>query len=233
MLPTPLHFHLRQVRFALKLPFTGQRQHTWRYWQSVLNAGYMLDAPHPWMAWDAVAFITAHLPPCPRVFEYGSGASTLYWLSLGARVVSVEHDRAWHAIIRARLPAGAPVDFRQVDADDVPTDATVDAADPAAYRSGQVLHVGMRFERYVRQIDAFPDASFDLVVIDGRARTSCIAHSVAKVKPGGLLVLDDADRVRYTERTAPLLAGFECHVFRGARPSNPAFEQTNVYRKAA
>ena len=42
-----------------------------------------------------------------------------------------------------------------------------------------------------------PDASLDLVVVDGRARVECARRAMPKVKPGGLLLLDDTSRERY------------------------------------
>ncbi len=58
----------------------------------------------------------------------------------------------------------------------------------------------MSFEKYVRSIDRFIDKSLDLVIIDGRARLSCITHALKKIRPGGYLMLDDSERERYIIR---------------------------------
>jgi hypothetical protein len=47
--------------------------------------------------------------------------------------------------------------------------------------------------RYVAVAADFPDDSLDFVVIDGRYRTHCIRQSLGKLKPGGLLLVDDAN----------------------------------------
>ena len=66
-----------------------------------------------------------------------------------------------------------------------------------AGRTGaDVRHVA-DWDAYVHAIDAEPDASFDVIAVDGRKRVPCLLQAIRKVKPGGLLVLDDAQRERY------------------------------------
>ena len=46
---------------------------------------------------------------------------------------------------------------------------------------------------YAAQIDGFPDAWFDFILIDGAERNACIRAATRKVRPGGWIVLDNAD----------------------------------------
>lgn len=87
----------------------------------------------------------------------------------------------------------------------------------------------MNFQRYASQIDKYPDQHFDLVIVDGRARPSCLMHGVPKVKVGGMLVLDNADRDYYLARTHPFLKEFAPYRFRGMAPGSAVYTQTNVY----
>ena len=57
---------------------------------------------------------------------------------------------------------------------------------------------------YASVIDRFPDGYFGLVFVDGRSRPSCVKHSIPKIKSGGFLILDDADR-NYYKRAKELL----------------------------
>jgi len=50
---------------------------------------------------------------------------------------------------------------------------------------------------YYHVCDEFPDEFFDLIVVDGRNRKGCIAHSIPKLKSGGILMLDNAEREHY------------------------------------
>jgi hypothetical protein len=73
------------------------------------------------------------------------------------------------------------------------------------------------FAAYVAAIDAFPDGFFDLVVVDGRSRAACLDRAVPKIRPGGMLVLDDADRPEYADAIAEL-PPWPRRDFRGLRP---------------
>ena len=52
-------------------------------------------SPLPWYTYGAIHFLQGRLQPSMRVFEYGSGNSTLWYASRVDRVVSVDHDPAW------------------------------------------------------------------------------------------------------------------------------------------
>ena len=39
----------------------------------------------------------------------------------------------------------------------------------------------------------------DVIAVDGRDRVNCVKHAMPKLKPGGVLVLDDSHRPRYRE----------------------------------
>ncbi len=167
-----------------------------------------------------------------RVFEYGSGGSTLFWLSNGCSCVSVEHDPDWYGRIRELIPETFPLDYRLVPPE--PAAATrekPDPADPDSYLSDDADFAGRSFRNYVSQIDSFPDGSFDIVLIDGRARPSCIKHSAGKVMVGGLLVLHNADRQYYTRNIHSYLDGYTAARFHGAVPSLTWFTVTDVYTR--
>ena len=47
-------------------------------------------------------------------------------------------------------------------------------------------------------INKYPDQQFDVILIDGRERVGCFSNSIDKLKKGGIIVLDDSFRIRYT-----------------------------------
>jgi hypothetical protein len=170
----------------------------------------------PWWPYDAVAWVAANLPPAPRVFEYGSGGSTLWLEDLGADVTTVEHDAQWHKQVAAALGPGTRLLFQPPQQSGVVTDD----------------HRPEFFDAYAAAIDGEPDASLDLVIIDGRARVECARHAMTKVKPDGLLLLDDTDRAGHRPVVA-LLHAWERHVFTGLKPGQRAPAQTSVWRRPA
>jgi hypothetical protein len=211
-----------------------QRKHLVR-WLRSLRRGYLLDEPSPWITFDAIDYISDFIArqrgAAPlRVFEYGSGGSTRFWQAHGAECVSIEHDPEWFATVHSRIDP-ARVEHRLVTTEPAEGDAGGDPADPTAYVSGGSGFRGQTFRRYVGAIDAFPDAYFTIVLIDGRARPSCVKHAGPKIRPGGLLVLDNAELEYYTRQTGPYLRDFRGIEFRGALPTTLAFTQTNVYVK--
>jgi len=211
----------------------GQSRHIIR-WLKSLRKNYLLDEASPWLTFDSIIFLRQRLRRGAQVFEYGSGGSTLFWLKSGAACVSVEHDPNWYALVRRLLPAAPAVDYRLVPPE--PSNDVAGALDPANpdhYVSADPAFRGLVFREYVSQIDVFPDGYFDVVLIDGRARPSCIKHSVRKVRAGGLLILDNADLGYYLVQTAPLLEKFEPKVFFGAGPATPAMWKTNTYIRSS
>jgi hypothetical protein len=222
---------LTEAKYFATLALSGERRHALP-WLRSLSRGYLLDAPSPWINFEAIAAIRARLAPGMRVFEYGSGGSTLYWASCGAELVSVEHDPEWYEVVRGRLRPGARVDLRLVEPEPYdPRADGLDPTDPLAYTSSDAPFRGRTFRRYVTQIDAFPDGWFDLVLVDGRARPSCLRHAAPKVKPGGMLVLDNADRELYLARTGDTLGPFRRETHVGVGPLNPFRWRTDVYLK--
>ena len=143
-------------------------------------------------------------------------------------MVSVEHDPAWYERVRAAIPPDAPLDYRLVPPEPAPP-APADPADPAAYCSGDPAFAAWRFRRYATQIDAFPEACFDLVLVDGRARPSCLVHAASRVRPGGTLILDNTERAYYTARLGSLLSGWTATTYAGAVPGPPVFTETTFY----
>jgi len=112
-------------------------------------------------------------------FEWGSGSSTL-WLGVDMMVdsaVSVEHDGEWYAKNRGRLERYS-----------VP--------------NVELVHVPMTVgdysdNTYSKHIQQYPDAHFDLVLVDGRNRANCLANAIPHLKPDGLMVLDNSERDQY------------------------------------
>ncbi|MFT4264520.1 MAG: class I SAM-dependent methyltransferase [Nocardioides sp.] len=201
-------------------PPVGRRARHWahsltRVYDSVAMA--RLDVP--WWTYDATGFVDGWLAGRERpvrVFEYGSGASTV-WLSRRAgEVHSVEHHRGFGETMRTELDRLGNVDLRIIEP--VPSDRPV-------VGSRKEGHAGLDFAGYVAAIDDVP-GDFDLIVIDGRAREACLAAAGTRLAGGGIVVFDNSRRHRY--RVAIEASGLRERVFRGLTPTLPYPEQTSV-----
>ena len=72
--------------------------------------------PIPWITYPALRFLDPRIERGFKVFEFGSGLSTLWWAERVSEVVSVEHDPEWHRIVAQRLPPN--VSLLLADGDD-------------------------------------------------------------------------------------------------------------------
>lgn len=195
----------------------------WRHWTHSLTKVYdslaMARLDVPWWTYDAIAEVDAWLAARPhpiRVFEYGSGASTIWLARRADEVHSVEHHRGFGEMMAAELASYPSVSLRIVE--------PVESSRPvvASHKEG---HGGLDFADYVDAIDAI-DGRFDLIVVDGRAREACLTKALARLAPGGIVVFDNSRRKRYRE--AIEAAGVDERIFRGLTPTLPYPEQTSV-----
>ena len=204
-------------------------------WRASLAQGRSpIDDEWPWLTFGAIRRIGQLLSPGFGVFEYGAGGSTLYFLRSGASVVTVEHDPLWLArvadvVTRKSYGSWVPLALPPVMR---PGAEAAAPEDPQGYVSSGEEFRGMSFETYATAIDAYQNDSFDLVLVDGRARPSCGKHAVPKVKPGGYLVLDNAERAIYSWIHEELARKrWQAEHFYGPGPYNRGFWQTSVYRR--
>ncbi len=145
---------------------------------------YAYEKAHPeepFLAPGAVRFLDGALPRAGTGLEWGSGRSTRWFARRLARVVSVEYDPAWFAAVSRQLEESAltNVDYRLIALEHPLDEPTRPLYDP--------------MPRYVSFVDEFPDGSFDFIEVDGHYRQACVAVGKAKLKPGGLLLVDDTN----------------------------------------
>ena len=159
----------------------------------------------------------------PRVFEFGAGASTLWLARRAGEVHSVEHDPAFAERVRELL---ASEDIGRAGVHAVaPTPATA----TTTVRSGRRGHRDLDFADYVATIDRV-GGTFDLVVVDGRARVDSFNRALEHLAPGGLVVFDNIRRRRYRE--VPRRPGLRVELLRGATPALPYPTTTGLISRA-
>jgi len=132
----------------------------------------------PWLTGEAVQFLSHWIKPSDVGLEWGSGRSTLWFAKRVAELVSVEHDHRWYDIVRQKLQQNG---IQNV--------------------SYHMISLNSRGGRdYVRVIDLVDDYSLDFVLVDGEMRGECVMGALRKLRPGGILVIDNAER--YLESTS-------------------------------
>jgi hypothetical protein len=197
------------------------------YWCSLLGSRILHKNHLPWMNYRAIEYIDSYVSSKFTVFEYGSGSSTLYWLARGCEVTSVEHDRVFYSQLSKKLDSQC--DYLLIEPVLIECESGNNPESPDLFHSEDFI--GYSFESYVKYIDQFPDKYFDMIVIDGRARASCIKRALPKLKKSGILVVDNSDRTKYFTETAELLKSWSRKTFKGTVRGLLHQEHTTVFVK--
>lgn len=193
----------------------------------------LLDAS-PWISFTVIKFLDKYLKSDMKVFEYGSGGSTLFFAKRVEKVVSIEHHKLWFEKVNQYLKELKVnnIKYNLLEPENDPDFLKKKIADPNDYISYDRDSVGKNYEKYVKHIDLFPDSYFDVVSIDGRARPSCCKHALSKIKKGGYLIFDNVE-IPYYENSLNLLKPDEWEVKRyfGLVPYIKPFSMTLTAKK--
>jgi predicted O-methyltransferase YrrM len=129
----------------------------------------------PWLTPAAIGLLGTLLRPADRGAEFGSGRSTLWFAARVSALTSVEHDPRWHESVSARL---AEHGLGNVDSVLAPEDQPVEHGGDSAY---------------ARTALSFSDRSLDFALVDGHYRDYSAMFVMPKIKPGGMLVIDNVN----------------------------------------
>jgi hypothetical protein len=145
----------------------------------------------PWWVFDAAARTEEFLAERKAVvFEYGAGASTIWLAKRCHEVHSVEHDASFFSSMQPLLISYPNVKLHLCEPHRVRAGCRIIA--PSHRRGFELLD----FVDYVSAITRL-NMKFDLIVIDGRARSSCLNIALNYLKPQGLILFDNSNRREY------------------------------------
>ena len=199
----------------------SQRFHYLRSLLAIHQLDDMIQLDIPWWTYDAIKEIENHFQQLgfnPTVFEYGSGASTIWLARRKCIVVSIEHDSSWFYRLQNKLNNYPDVKLNLIQAQ--PGQA-IDK-----YHSQKIRHAS--FKDYVLSIDNHPQ-QYDVIIIDGRCREMCLETCLSHLKPNGLIIFDNSNRKRYQQ--ALKASGCEIKRFYGRVPGSPFKSETAILRK--
>lgn len=156
----------------------------------------------PWMNYSAVDFLKERLDKSIRVFEYGSGASTMFFAERCKEVISIEYDREWYDKISRELDN---------------------------FKNAMIRYYELN-DDYPRAIGDFGNDKFDLIIIDGRKRVKSAIAAFDKLSDSGVLLLDDSFRGFYSDAIDFYHSkGFKSLIFKGIKPTGFEFEQSTLF----
>lgn len=157
--------------------------------------------PIPWYTYSCINFLSARGNRIERVFEFGSGNSTLFWSELAREVVALEHDEDFYKHMSGKIPSN--VKYHHIG-----------------------LVYGGEYSRFLNNMNE----KFDLIVIDGRDRVNCAKNCIESLSVHGVIVWDNTERKNYEEGKVFLKEnGFRSVEFRGFGPGNAHDWTTTIY----
>lgn len=129
----------------------------------------------PWLTPAAIKLVATLLRPVDRGAEFGSGRSTLWFAARVAALTSVEHDERWYKAVGTRLSDSGLGNVEYVLApEDQPKERGGDSS-------------------YARTALSFPDAALDFALVDGHYRDYSAKFVMPKIRPGGMLIIDNVN----------------------------------------
>jgi SAM-dependent methyltransferase len=138
----------------------------------------------PWLNPKIREALDSLLQPTDFMVECGSGRSTLWFARRVQQLLSIEFDPEWLKHVQQKLAAAQirNVDLRFVD---------------------YSLEGDQQNNEYIACLTALPDSSIDVCLIDGGPRSYCAMALLSKLKPGGLLVIDDVHNFLPSDSESP------------------------------
>ena len=216
------HNAIRTPRLVLDFPA----------WAMSRGENSLVDEGVPWINFAARDALERALGKSDKVFEFGSGGSTVFFARRVGELTSIEYDPGWYETIRLTLER---LDSRNWTYKLKPATRESQAARDSArqvYISDVPGFEEMSFAAFASSIDEYPDAYFDWVLIDGRVRVGCFLHAHRKLRIGGHLVLDDAQRDRYRAvHAATQAANWPVRRYHGPGPKSNSFWETAIWTK--
>jgi hypothetical protein len=183
-------------------------------WQRRVRERRAIDGrgqPQPWMNYGTISLLDGLIEPDTRIFEYRSGMSTVWLAKRSKRVHAVEHDQFWF-------------------------DSYLTHAGRSGAKVRHVPSAGGRLyapddDPYVNAPASTGEEAFDLIIVDGWARCSCLLRAPSFLAPDGMIVLDDAEGSAFEvpKKIVSEDMGFAEIVVTATGPTKGHFTTTGVY----
>lgn len=162
--------------------------------------------PLPWMNYNIIDFLNQRLTKDLKIFEYGSGNSTLYFSKFVDSITSVEYDADWYKLLNSKIDKLKITNVQCVYCD-----------------------LDSNYSDFILSQSKF----YDLVIVDGRFRVKCAINALKKLTNRGVILLDDSNRKKYEYVFEYYKrSGFNYLTFSGLKPTGFGNESSTIfYRK--
>jgi len=176
-------------------------------WFESFNTKKSIDKngnPIPWCTYPFIKFIEPRLKKDFKIFEYGSGNSTLWYAKRVSEITAVENDLEWYKNVSSSMPSNA-----------------------------QVIYCELKYDGdYCRQV-AKQNKLYNIIIIDGRDRNNCTKLCIESLTEDGVIVFDNSNLTQYTEAIEFLASiKFKRIDFWGLSPVTSHTNCTSIFYKS-
>jgi len=153
-----------------------------------------------------------YLKPTSRVFEWGSGASTIYYSQCVKSWTSIEHDIGWCKQMQRMVPPNTKVEC-------VPIEKEFEESfgSPGTWDGSK-----KEFKTYVEaahMLRECPDCN-DIIIVDGRARADCALEVLPYLREDTVVFIHDylPERIGGTDKYGKALSAYDVVEIIKSRP---------------
>lgn len=180
-------------------------------WKKSFLEGFSQDEKGdavPWMTYPAIKFFEENLNKNHKIFEFGCGASTLFFTKRVKKVISLETRKNWMDLIQENL--------EKQQSKNSEIHLMIDGLE------------NQNYENFAKNCDQ----KFDFIIIDSLKRFECAKNSISALEPGGSIVLDDSERKNY-QKIFDFFAEkkFKKTDFLGIAPGQLRIKNTTIFYK--
>lgn len=162
------------------------------------------DEPIAWLTYPFLYFIEEKLQLSHKVFEYGSGNSTIYFSNKVNEITSIEHNLEYYKTMLSKLESKKNVRYYYCEINELD---------------------------YPQAIEKFNE-KYHIILIDGRQRVECIKRAINYLYDSGVIIFDNSLRDRYRDGIEFLTKnGFKHIHFRGLNPLGHSLTVTTIFYK--
>lgn len=184
-------------------------------WEKSFMEGFSQDENGmalPWMTYTFIEHISENLNKDQVIFEFGLGASTLFFAPKVKKIVVIESNEMWLRIMKMKL-----------------AQANINNVEIIFMEDG---FINKDYEYSAKNYARIYEQKFDFIFIDSLKRFECLKKSIPALKEGGKLVLDDSERKSY-KKIFKFFAdkGFCKEDFFGIAPGQFYLKNTTIFYK--
>lgn len=180
------------------------------------------NLPIPWYTFDAIDFLKKNLTKNHFIFEFGCGASTLFFSSKVKKVISLESNRRWFEIITSILKNSGDFLLEK---------NYFSNANCEIFLNEDALNQD-EYQYFAQNYSQKNNIKFDFLIVDSLKRFECVKNSFEAIKTDGYLILDDSERPNYRKIFDFLHKNnFSYQDFVGIAPAQLRIKKTTFFRR--